>query len=297
MAQIHKLKDRETGKTLYPETVCGAITDFDSRMEAERQKTDDALSKKVGAVAGKGLSTNDYTNDDKAKLGALPTKDELDTALTAAVDKAVDEALIAEATAAGAVYNRATGYFELNTLTDITAAQMRTILAAGARQSSTLSAAYISSPIRTHLPRVGMGQAAYAADTFRSCTLLEDVEMPNLKLQGDVFFDCKRLRSVNWKSVQIYDLNNTARANFQGCSKLVELRGTLRSNFDFNIADSPLLSLASLQHLVNNAINTSAITVTVHPDVYAKLTDESNAEWHTVLTDAEAKQITFATTN
>lgn len=44
-----------------------------------------------------------------------------------------------------------------------------------------------------------------------------------------------------------------------------------------------------------NAANTSAITITVHPDVYAKLTDESNAEWYAVLTAAAAKNITFAT--
>ena len=93
-------------------------------------------------------------------------------------------------------------------------------------------------------------------------------------LQGDVFFNCNQLRSVNWKGIPIYNLNNTANANFQGCSKLVELRGCFRSNFDFNIADSPLLSLASIQYMVDYAYNTAPITVTVHPTVYGKLTDE-----------------------
>lgn len=367
-------------------------------------ETDNKLANKVDKVSGKGLSTNDYTNDEKAKLGALPTKTELDSSLAAKLDKskwdeeheqftikgyflgkrgnvnvsssentgvtpllplrktypivlknvlargnavavgfydaaglfisypegiedlngdftiqpsdfpenavffrvctertgssysngptqesregavseaiqaamtaAVDETLIAEATAAGAVFNRTSGYFELNTLTDITAEQMRKIMAAGARQSSTLPWAYVSSTIRTHLPRVGIGQAANAVSTFRSCPFLEIVKMPNMILQGDVFFDCKQLRSVNWKGISIYDLNNTANANFQGCSKLVELRGALRGNFDFNIADSPLLNLASFQYMVDHAYNKSAITVTVHPTVYAKLTDE-----------------------
>ena len=35
------------------------------------------LSGKVDKVSGKGLSTNDYTNEEKAKLGALPTEAEL----------------------------------------------------------------------------------------------------------------------------------------------------------------------------------------------------------------------------
>lgn len=48
--------------------------------------------------------------------------------------------------------------------------------------------------------------------------------------------------------------------------------------------------------MVTNAANTAAITITVHPDVYAKLTDEDNAEWHQILIDAEDKNIQFVTT-
>lgn len=65
---------------------------------------------------------------------------------------------------------------------------------------------------------------------------------------------------------------------------------------DFNISFLKSISLASMQYMVNNSTATSPITVTVHPDVYAKLTDESNAEWYAVLTAAEAKNINFATT-
>lgn len=105
---------------------------------------------------------------------------------------------------------------------------------------------------------------------------------------------------------------------FQGCIALKEVDGVIRLPFTdygpFTTADIPLetfkvivrsslqfnhfpkLSLASMQYLVTNAANTSTITVTVHPDVYAKLTDESNIEWHQVLIDAAAKNITFATT-
>ena len=54
--------------------------------------------------------------------------------------------------------------------------------------------------------------------------------------------------------------------------------------------------MESLQYLVNNASNTAPITITVHPDVYAKLTDEANADWYAVNTAAQAKNIAFATT-
>ena len=61
------------------------------------------------------------------------------------------------------------------------------------------------------------------------------------------------------------------------------------------LAYSPKLSLDSFRHIVTYAVNTSAITITVHPDVYAKLTDEANTDWHQILLDAADKNITFAT--
>lgn len=45
------------------------------------------LADKVDVVEGKGLSTNDYTTAEKTKLGALPTKSDLDTSLGGKVDK------------------------------------------------------------------------------------------------------------------------------------------------------------------------------------------------------------------
>lgn len=44
---------------------------------------------------------------------------------------------------------------------------------------------------------------------------------------------------------------------------------------DFNISRLAALSLASLQYLINNAANTTPITIEVHPSIYAKLTGGS----------------------
>lgn len=68
------------------------------------------------------------------------------------------------------------------------------------------------------------------------------------------------------------------------------------ARYDVQINDSPFISIESLRYLIENAANTVARTVTVHPDVYAKLADENNTEWHAVWTAAQAKQISFATT-
>ena len=67
----------------------------------------------------------------------------------------------------------------------------------------------------------------------------------------------------------------------------------LKDNISFS--NSPLLSLESLQYLITNAANTSPITVTVHADVYDKIQDEGQVDWHALIETAAAKQITFAT--
>lgn len=77
-------------------------------------------------------------------------------------------------------------------------------------------------------------------------------------------------------------------------------------SYNINLGHLPKLSLASMRHMVTNAANTSAIIITVHADVYAKLTgdttneaaatlsEEELAAWGQVLTDAAARNISFA---
>ncbi len=80
-----------------------------------------------------------------------------------------------------------------------------------------------------------------------------------------------------------------------GCVSLVHIPiSCLHQNL--YLGDCPLLSIETLSYLVATATNgTNAIAVIVHSDVYAKLTDESNEEWHQVLLDAIEKNISFAT--
>lgn len=106
------------------------------------------------------------------------------------------------------------------------------------------------------------------------------------------FSNCPRLREIKGAIAPPYA--NLDRAFFM-CGQLEEVRiYRLEKSIDFR--DSSKLSLASLSYMVGGASNAKAITITVHPTVYAKLTDEANAEWHQVLIDAAAKNITFATT-
>ena len=76
---------------------------------------------------------------------------------------------------------------------------------------------------------------------------------------------------------------------------------------DFGIEFLKSISLSSMQYMVNNSTATSPITVTVHPDVYAKLTGDTTnaaaaaltsdelAQWTALATTANSKNISFAT--
>lgn len=90
-----------------------------------------------------------------------------------------------------------------------------------------------------------------------------------------------------------------------GFPKLEFFRVQIKQSFD--VRTSPLLTLDTMQYLVTYAQNTSPITVTVHPDVYAKLTGDTTnaaaaaltsdelAQWTALVTTANSKNITFAT--
>lgn len=91
----------------------------------------------------------------------------------------------------------------------------------------------------------------------------------------NAFWGCPRLREV----LGVIDVYNTTNLQsiFNNCGLLetIYLR-RLRYSVMMDVLES--ISLASLQYLVDNAVNTSAITVTVHPDVYAKLTNTDGLE-------------------
>ena len=209
--------------------------------------------------------------------------------------------------AAGAVYNEKTGFYELNGLTDITEEEMRTIYIQTnpTKRVADLCSVLNASSIRTNFPFLNRGGYknidCYAA--FANCTNLEVVAFG--ARDGDNFFpsriiyafiNCIKLREIksvlNVTSLESY--NNKFLNTFSACRALEKiLILNLKDNISFS--NSPLLSLESLQYLITNAANTSPITVTVHADVYAKIQDEGQVDWHALIETAAAKQITFAT--
>ena len=271
----------------------------------------------VPQIAGKGLSTNDYTNADKTKLDALPIKAELDTSLAskqpaitasddiaplgsdklALTDKAKMAELDAQAAAIGAIHNYTTGYFEYNTLVDITTAQMREILPflTLGRMGGNMDYRFIRPSVRTLTVRVDTlynkpSMEMTFAYGFNTLEVVKFVIPNNDGLKpsnvSNTFRYCQSLRLIDG-TINLSSIKGNIHL-CDACPALEEIRiKDLKSNIFF--ADSPLLSLTSIQYMVDNASNTTPITITLHPDAHARLTEE-------LIAQAAEKQITFATT-
>ena len=204
------------------------------------------------------------------------------------------EELVAQMTARNVSYNSATGFFECNGVNDLNVADARNINIACSQMRNTHNAEFMFAlyKFRT-LPKVSIyvgGDSVSADRMFQLCNTLESIDLSGVMAFGlmiMMFRFCSNLHTIKGLTMAQNIQEDGARGAFIGCAKLrnVEIRN---AKVNISFSDSPLLSLDSIQYLVTNAANTSPITVTLHPDAYARLTDE-------IITAATAKQINFAT--
>lgn len=197
----------------------------------------------------------------------------------------------------GVDYDESTGLFLLNGLT-ITEAQMRAIVAAGVMTNDNRNNLYFGKGIRTHLPpqiHLGVTTGSY---TFRQ-SAVETVDARYLVPGADCFCMCSKLRRINVYSPNT--ANSVLYNTYKGCEALETLTVQTVYARSFWLGDSPLISLASLNGIIDKAqAGVAASTITVHPDVYAKMlgdpeTDRENG-WTSLPERAAAKNITFTTT-
>lgn len=207
------------------------------------------------------------------------------------------EELIMQAETIGAKWNKATGFFEFNTLIDLTAGDMRNIVLFG-RASFSVNGE-CSDDDNTHSIRTNWTTySAVAATgdmrfTFSYCSSLEiisfgaggdSVELASADLYGFARY-CTSLRRVigtlNLRKIT----GSTTLELFAYCVKLRDVRlSNLKCNL--SITSCQLLSMESIAYMVEHAGNTAPITITLHADAYARLTDE-------LIAAAAAKNITF----
>lgn len=244
-----------------------------------------ALGGKVDKVTGKGLSTNDYTDEDKAKLTALPTS----TQLTEKIDEAKLALFVDQFNAAAGdngKYDPANAPdpqhpFYLNTLW-LTYKEAMAVM--HAKWGIFNDRVQCPLTIRTNMPNSYIyTHYADVNDYVDMASMFSTTKLKVLRLWPDnfyvdvenisgAFFHSEALESI-FGIIDLGKLTEPSKAGnaFVACKALKEV-SIRRLKVNLSLSDSPLLSLSTMQYMVSNAANTSPITVTVHPEVYAKLT-------------------------
>lgn len=208
-------------------------------------------------------------------------------------------------------YNESTGYFELNGINDLTYEEALEILLMSGDwgcDSNDYSSKFRQIGCRTVFPIKTTAYPAVDYLAYKSPNLEVIVFAQGLPIRTgncySAFNGCKRLKKIEGEikanlDVRFFNI-------FDGCEKLEDV--TMRHiHQNISFKDSPLLSIDSITYLVTYRQDSTAFTVTVHADVFAKLTGDTTnpavaaltpaelAQWQQILTAATAKNISFTT--
>lgn len=200
-------------------------------------------------------------------------------------------------------YNADTGYFEINPLfagikvgrTDITYQEAIAIYNR-ATAGTNLMYTYNSQKARINLPPYNYGNP-FNVGQIISHNYTHEVLILALNYGSYVsgvqpITTCPKLETI----FGAITMTNNKDWSAKGCPNLKYIKFYFTGKNNIDISDSPLIALESFQTTLAGKGASSSATITVHPDVYAKLTDETNTEWHQILLEATEKNIIFATT-
>lgn len=139
---------------------------------------------------------------------------------------------------------------------------------------------------RTLAPIIGIGDVSPSPDLYRCFESNQDIEVlvfrdfypANIQY---AFWGCSKMRVIDELAYA------KGEDPFGRCYNLESVKlYYIRGNVSF--ADCPKLNLESLNYMIDYARNSDAITITLHPDAYARVTEE-------IFAAAAAKNITIAT--
>lgn len=206
--------------------------------------------------------------------------------------------------AAGAVWDTSSKSWTVGSVTDISDSVMTRIysLSHNVLNNSNWDSVLYSVDIPVNLPprktpnqftsEINVtARSTFTGSNFNTIYLCPESTFVRFSNCAYLFFGCKQLVTIVGG---VTFEKATPDSAFTYCKSLQNVKFK-QLRYNVNLKDSPLLTLESFQYLVENATNTSAITVTVHADVYAKLTDPQQADWYAVNTAAQGKHISFAT--
>jgi hypothetical protein len=199
---------------------------------------------------------------------------------------------------AGAVYNEATGFYELNGLKDITEEEMRVIYTQWQKDVGTAghNTGWLTLPpnMRTNLPslyRADLISALSNSIGGSSVEVLCIAEQSNdtrvmyvAATQAVAQNNMPKLRRVigiwRYNDKNPYNFNFTYGQPFSKCPLLEEIRMS-KINKSHTFAVSPNLSKESVLYMITNANPPSgaaagSITITLHPTAYTRLKDDAD---------------------
>ncbi len=175
------------------------------------------------------------------------------------------------------------GHYYLNGLGDITEEQMLKIYYAGRITGTTPVAQYRNMVIRTNLVSALSGGEGEAINFYYVCSgsSLEVYKNTNnsvttVTTMHAAFSFCNKLKYIIPEiNVVKAATSNDVKSAFANCTMLVlcKIRGL---KFPLSFEDSPHISKESVLCVINYSSASSAITVTLHPDAYARLASDAD---------------------
>lgn len=281
MAKPTILKDRHTGEEMYPHTLASLVRTSDGG------NAEDAIASKQDALT---------TSED------LQISDDNELSLTEIGKRSVfDDMYLTAAGSFGAIdYSHVEGGvqkpYKLNglwlTYEEAVACYEQTA------NKRLFEAAYASAKCRTNMPPMYYVDSQSWTVNIKSIAMACLMEYVNLMPSvGNIvslpianmtyaFYNSDFIKCINGILDCTYATSNSLYTAFYGNKQLETLQlKNLKGNVRFNRCAK--LSLDSLQYMVSNAANTAPITITLHADAYARVTEE-------IFAAATARQITIA---
>lgn len=290
-------------------------------LDAIAVKEETVLQAEKAAEFLEPASDNGLKTLEQALLGALESSEDIsvakpetgnffvnlpDTALRFSITEKAKRALFDEmwVTAGGTVITPGTTY-GLNGLTDITFKEAVNIVTVCWNYSPISSSFFKGKSLRTNLPPINIQFAYLVPSNYIVTCSMSVVNLWYGQLSPDSIHSCSSLVQIGLEDKPLYDICYKSGTFFTNCGKLEIVYGAIRGNNNFSVQTNAKLTLENFRYWVDHSYNTSPITITVHADVMAALTGEASAypfnggsreQWTQLVTDAQAKQITFATT-